>query len=60
MLDAKIQTIVDELMPLFRQFPQAEYEIAVGGAHAKGTFFVLVGNVEDNEINIECKVHQYF
>ncbi len=37
MLNAETQTIGEELMPRFRQFPQAEYGIAVGGAHAKGT-----------------------
>ena len=37
MLNAESQAVVDQLVPLLRQFARSEYGIAVGGAHAKGT-----------------------
>ena len=40
--------IVDELLPLLRQFCRGEYGIALGGAHAKG--------VEDEESDLDLYV----
>jgi hypothetical protein len=37
MLNAEIRSVVDELIPLLAHLCLAEYGIAVGGAHAKGT-----------------------
>lgn len=37
MLNSQIRTIVGELIPLLAQLCLADYGIAVGGAHAKGT-----------------------
>lgn len=44
-LDTETQAIVDQLIPLFRQFATSEYGIAVGGAHAKG--------VDDTESDLD-------
>ncbi len=37
MLNIEIKSVVDNLMPLFCQFSELDFGIAVGGAHAKGT-----------------------
>ncbi len=37
MVNADVQSVVDQLLPLLRQFARSEYGIAMGGAHAKGT-----------------------
>ena len=36
-MNRQVPAVVDELLPLVRQFATVDYDIALGGAHAKGT-----------------------
>ena len=36
-MTAEVQSVLDQLIPLLRQFARSEYGLALGGAHAKGT-----------------------